>query len=330
LALLAFGSVLLAVEVGFRSRVVGRFLPEQTFRHAVAAGDDCVATFGDSRMVAGVVSSELTRELDRLGRPSCHASLAIGGTEIVAHFLTLRRYLEEAERKPRLIVLGITLEATLEKQLPPDDLIGNEAVVLGWSRPADVTLVYSDFPRKHFDDGFRFLTQRAVSTTAYGSLIWNKARAFQDRLVQSGHAETRNRFGAVRDMDELAASFRHDLTERLSAYPDRVSMHPAFTAFITAAIQRRVPVLLVELPMPSAYARALSGIPTAERLRSELKRLTSGSPSGFVDLARPAWLDDAAFEDQLHLGRDGALAFSRDLAHAIARTLAGQSVQLSR
>jgi hypothetical protein len=329
-ALIAFGSVLLAFELGFRSRIAGRFLPEQTFRAAVAAGDGCVATFGDSRMVAGVVPSELTGELARRGHPSCHAALAIGGTELVAHFLTLRRYLEQAERKPRLIVLGLTLEATLEKHLPPDDLVGNEAVVLGWSSATDVTLVYPGFPFRHFDDGFRFLTNRAVSTTAYGSLIWNKTRALQDRLVQSGHAQARNRFGVIRDMDELAASFRQDLSARLSAYPERTSLHPAFTAFIAAARHRRVPVLIIELPMPSSYARTLAGIPAAERLRSELKRLSSDDRSAYVNLARPAWLDDGAFEDQLHLRREAAFSFSRDLAGAIAHTLANQSAQFSR
>jgi hypothetical protein len=323
LALLACSVVLLGVEYAVRSRVAGRFLPEQAFQSAVGAGDGCVATFGDSRMVAGVVSNELTQELGRHGTPSCHAALAIGGTDIVAQFLTLRRYLEDAGRRPRLIVLGTTLEATLEKYLSPDDLIGNEALVLGWSRPSDVSLIYSDFPRRHFDEGFRFLTSRALGTTAYGSLIWSKVGRAQDRLVHQGPAEARNQFGGLEDMSELAAAFQRNLSERLNAYPERLSVHPALAGFITSARSHGVPILLVELPMSSGYARTLATLPNANRLRLELKRLT-GSASGYADLSRPAWLSDAAFDDALHLGRDGAVWFSRDLATTIARTLRGE------
>jgi hypothetical protein len=317
-ALLACSSVLLAVEFAIRSRVAGRFLPEQTFQSAVAAGNGCVATFGDSRMVAGIVASELTQELARLETPTCHAALANGGTEIVAQFLTLRRYLEQAGQKPRLIVLGMTLEATLDKHLSPDDMIGNEALVLGWSRPSDVTLVYSDFPRRQFDDGFRFLTSRALATTAYGSLIWSKVRNAQDRLVHRNPGGARNEFGAVEDMNELAAAFRQNLSDRLNAYPARVSVHPALVAVTTTARAHGVPILLVELPMPSAYAHALAALPNAERLRVELKRLT-GSATGYADLSRPTWLSDAAFDDPLHLRRDAAVFFSRDLATSVAR-----------
>lgn len=329
LALLACGIVLLSVEFAVRSRVAGRFLPEQTFQTAVAVGDACVATFGDSRMVAGVVSREFTRELARLGKPSCHAALAIGGAEIVAQYLTLRRYLEQAQRKPRLIVLGITLEATLDKHLPPDDLVGNEALVLGWSRPSDVMLIYPDFPRGHFDDGFRFLTSRAFATTAYGSLLWSKVRNAQDRLVQHGPAEVRNRFGGVEDMAELAVNFRQNLSERVNAFPERIAVHAAFVAFTASARDHGVPVLVVEVPMPSVYASTLATLPNANPLRSELKRLT-GSESGYADLSRPVWLSDAAFDDPLHLGRDAATIFSRDLASAVARKLQAESLDAHR
>jgi len=312
-------TVLVAVELSYGARVRKSFIPERTFAAAAAEGDDCVLTLGDSRMVAGVSSELLASELRREQSARCHAGLAIGGGDIVAHYFALRRYLETG-RRPKLVVLGTTLESMLEKDAPPETLIGNQAVVLGWSRPADVSLLYPGFPAERFDHGFRFLAMRPLATTAYGSLAWARVQALQDGIV--GKADGRaNQFGLVADMQALARSLKKDVEERISGFPERVSLHPALPRLFSLAAARGVPTLLVELPMPSSYRAALERADRAPRLRAAARELVTRSGGTMVDLGHPIWLVDEFFDDGLHLGSDGRELFTRDLGREATRAL---------
>jgi len=322
LAVLTAVALLALVEVAFRERVKSSYIPERTLASAIAAGDGCVVTLGDSRMVAGVRIPAFGRELARAGTARCHAQLAIGGAHVVAHYLALRRYLA-AGRKPKLIVLGITLESALSRELPPDGMIGNQAVALGWSEASDVTLIYPGFPARDFDSGLRFLMKRPFSLTAFGSLAWLRVQAMQDRLVGNERGPT-NQFGAVADMQALARSLTRDVSDRIEGFPERVPLHPAFRALVDLAFTHGVPLLLVELPMPAAFRRALTASDRAPALRAELVALIERRGGRHVDLGEPAWLLETHFADGLHLGPEGAERFTAELAAVSGRAPAAR------
>jgi hypothetical protein len=312
-------AVLALAEVSFRAYVPARYIPERTLRAALEAGDRCVVTLGDSRMVAGVNAAVVKSGLEQRGRPSCLAELAIGGGSIHVQYLAFRRYLEAAPA-PRLLVLGVSVDSLLAPERPadPESMIGNEALALGWSQVEDVWLLYPGFPARHFDPGMRFLFHRSTYLTSYGSLLWAKTRALQDRLVGSGRSP-QNRFGLVSDMETLADELRDKAARRLSDFPSRASLHPAFRELLRRAHAHRVKVLVVEVPMPPAHRASLHESGKLELVRAAIREMVRASGGTYDDLGSSPWAEDRFFSDSLHLDGNGALRFSADLA---ARVLA--------
>ncbi len=315
---------LAVVDVSYGRRVRKTFIPERSLVAAVAAGQGCVATFGDSRMVAGLVSEVLLERLQRDDPAACHAQLAIGAGDIAAHHVALRRYLVEYARRPRLLLLGVTLDSILARPEPPERLIGNQVVVLGWSEPGDVALLYPGFPWHHFDDGFRFLVQRSRPLLSYGSLTWAHVQRFQDRLIGKPASSERNRFGLVADMRALAEGMRTEMAQQLGGFPDRVPFHPAFLAWLALAKEHGVESLVVELPMPADYRNAQNQAPNAGVVRAAMCREVERHGGRCANSAAPSWIDDRFFADDLHLDAQGAKLFSRDVAEVTARVLEGK------
>jgi hypothetical protein len=318
---LCLSAVLAVAELALEHHVQGHYLPETIFETAVAAGDRCVLTIGDSRMVAGTSGGVLRRELERAGSARCVAELAIGGTSTAAHYFAARRYLEQAGRKPRVLVVGTGLATLLaEDHVPdPETFIGNEALVLGWSKVGDVKLFYPGFPFEDFDPGFRFLAGRSSALTAYASLGWARVQAIQNRLVDAT-APKRNRFGLLTSMDELAASMRRAVVERLPEFPEKRGVDPWFLRLVELARAHRVPLVVVEVPMPSAYRSALSASPHRERVRDGIRRLVGEAGETYLTPIDSSWVDDRYFDDGVHLGAEGAARFSAELSSALEAT----------
>jgi hypothetical protein len=157
---------------------------------------------------------------------------------------------------------------------------------------------------------------------AFGSLAWSRVQALQDRVVGRIQSET-NRFGRVDDMQALAQTLRADVDERLAEFPDRLSLDPALVAFLDLSASHRVRTLVVEIPMPAPHRAALARSPGAPRVRAALARRLAKQGGVLVDLGTPAWLAERHFADGLHLGSEGAQAFTRDLAEAVERYQSG-------
>jgi hypothetical protein len=107
------------------------------------------------------------------------------------------------------------------------------------------------------------------------------------------------------------------VAERIRGFPERSPFHPAFLGFLDLARERRVPVLVVEMPMPTVYRAALARAGRAPTVRAALVREVERRGGRVVDLGHPAWLEDSAFDDPLHLGAAGAERFTRDVADAV-------------
>ena len=63
-SLLMFGSGLGSVDALLAHYAQSHFVPNQVLRAAVAAGDGCVVTIGDSRIAAGIDPAALASTLD--------------------------------------------------------------------------------------------------------------------------------------------------------------------------------------------------------------------------------------------------------------------------
>ena len=316
--------------VGLAATALGRygkhhFIPQQQMETAVAAGDDCVLFLGDSRMVAALDSEALHRTLKSGGPDACHVELAIGATEISGMYLTARHYLSSG-RHPRLAVIGKVGDSLLgpAKPLRPEEMVGNNAIHLTWSSPSDALLEVPGFPAASIaalDDGFRFLAARTSALGRYQSLVSARIQRLQAALVSaSGGAQ--NRFGALGDMALLEGRLRARAPARLAEAiggPSSARYGAWFTRLAELLRSRRIPMLVVELPMHDVYRRAVIESPQAEAYHSWLAGELTLHGDSFLDLSRADWVNDELFDDELHLGRKGAALVSTEIARRLAQ-----------
>jgi hypothetical protein len=317
LALVAAADLLIA------SRAPRHFLPEQKMAAAVAAGPDCLLLLGDSRMDAAYSPAALHEALRRRASDRCVADLSIGATDISGIYLSAREYLSRGGR-PQLVVIGKVADSLLDPSPTPDpqQMVGNNAIQLIWSRPSDVFVEYPGFPVASvgaFDSGFRFLIARATAIGRYQSLFWVRVQRAQDLLV-GAPAQTHNRFGAVADMGQLEGDLRGKALgtmARSAALPAQLGLGRWFTRLVALLADARIPFVLVELPMPSAYRRAVSETPEALAYQRWLLGQIGAFNGTLIDLGQPPWIDDAYFADPLHLNQAGAQKLSSDLGERL-------------
>jgi hypothetical protein len=300
------------------------FLPEQKLRQAAAGGDDCFLFLGDSRMAAGFDASALRGALRQHAVDRCVVDLAIGASDVSGAFLATRAYLATG-RRPHAAVLGSVADFPLGLAVPlqVNEMVGNNAIHLTWTKSRDVFAEVPNFPTggiATIDQAFRFLALRATPFGRYQSLFVRRLQDLDARLAGST-ATDRNRFGALGDMALLESRLRSGAVERLSdalMSSEERRASPWFHALRELLARAGVPLVVVELPMPSAFRRSVTETAPARSYRAWLAANLNASGGAFVDISNPAWLRDGLFEDELHLGTEGAANLSADIGRALA------------
>jgi hypothetical protein len=327
-ALLIAVAVFLLV-VGGVNAMLGRvgpshFLPEQRMRSAVAAERGCTVLFGDSRMEAAFDEAAFHEALRARGADRCVINLATSYTDISSHFLTYREYRRRGGRAS-MLVIGKVADSLLGREggFDPKDMVGNNALHLRWSRPGDVFYEQPGFPTSDIgtlDAGLRFLVARASALGHFQSIFWFKVQVIQNALVAPPQAQTR--WGALSFMRDLQQEFRVGAAKRLAAVmegPPEQRLSRWFPRMVDILAEDHIPLVLVEVPMPSEFRHVIDGLPAAAAYQRWLaQQLPALGGKALIDLSRQTWLEDGKFEDPLHLAPAGAKLFSRDLADKMA------------
>jgi hypothetical protein len=323
---------LLGVTDALVGHRIGRhFLPEQKMEAAVAAGPGCILLLGDSRMDAAYSSSALHNALRQRASDRCVGDLSIGGTDVRGAYLAAREYLARGG-SPQLVVVGEVADSLLDpdSRLDPQQMAGNNAIHLVWSRSSDIFFEAPGFPLASidaFDAGFRFLIARATAIGRYQSLFWVRVQGIQDRLV-GGRPATLNRFGRIADMDRLEEDLRTSATARLERQmtaPSGPQLGTWFMRLVRLLRDRGVPFAIAELPMRSSYRRAVTETAEALAYRRWVGARIAPLGGTSINLAEPSWIDDSLFADALHLNERGAQKLSADLGDQLAALLGAES-----
>jgi hypothetical protein len=284
---------------------------------ALAAGDECFVFLGDSRMVAGFDSRSLHLGLRQTAaQDRCLINIAIGASDISGQFLALREFFRHGGR-PRALILGKVGDALLSPAPPIDRMVGNNAIHLTWTDARDVFAEVHGFPFENvgtFDEGFRFLWLRASVLGRYQSLIWSRVQQLQATLTGEGR-EPQNAFGNLSDMAALELGLRTQALGRLNAAASLPGgpVGPWFRALLGLVDAKHVPLVVVELPMPSGYRAQIQHSPQFEAYQGWLGRYLRQRSDRLVDLSQEQWIADGLFVDQLHLGSHGAAMLSAAL-----------------
>ena len=294
------------------------FVPEQLMQAALSVGDDCILILGDSRMKAGVDQAVLHQALLQRRADRCVADLSIGATDVSGAFLTARRYLALG-RKPALAVVGKVEDSLLDPDpdtTGPRMMVGNNAIHLTWTTPRDVFAEIDGFPFASvaaFDDGLRFLIARATALGRYQSPVTLRAQRLQNALTGADRGPE-NRFGKFSDMAALERDLRERAEARLAAATDKTGGRSSWFDHLVDMLRAHgTRVVVVELPMPSAYRRRISESAPAIEYRRSFAASLPARGAVYVQLDRAPWVDDALFSDPLHLNAAGAARVSRDL-----------------
>jgi hypothetical protein len=292
--------------------------------HAVAAGPGCVLWLGDSRMDAGYDPLAFQNALSGRSAGRCSIDLAIGATDISGSYLTAREYLARGGL-PSLVVIGKVADTLLapDQALDPQQMVGNNAIHLAWSHPADVFLEEPGFPSANlaaFDAGLRFLVAQATPAGRYQSLFSARVQALQNALIGRVSAG-RNHWGAVEDMGGLEQEMRQRSSRQLAAanaapVSDRLGRW--FPLLVRLLKDRKIPFVVVELPMPTAFHRAVCEAPENQVYERWLSAELPRYGGALIDLSAEPWVSDELFVDPLHLGRQGASLLSAALGKRLS------------
>ncbi len=309
--------------LALRAYAAKHFLPRQHMDEALAAGDGCVLFLGDSRMEAAFDAEAFHRGLRAVGPDRCHASLAVGATDIAGHFVTAREYLARG-RRPAIAVLGIAGDSLLgpETAPRPEQLVGNNVIHFEWTRPGDVFDEVPGFPFADiaaFDAGFRYLADQATPFGRYQSLVAVKTQALTSRLTGRVPTE-RNRFGALADMAELADELRARARARLASVmsgPEPERLGRWFPRTLQLLERSGVRVVVVELPMRRLFREQVTDLPQMVAYHAWLRDELARRGARWLDLSHAPFVDEALFADALHMGPAGAAHASEEIGRFV-------------
>jgi hypothetical protein len=316
ISVLTFVVGLACADFGYGRYASLRYIPEQRFRAAVAEGDGCVLTVGDSRMVAGIDHATLERAFEASGTPVCTASIAIGALKLSGQVIVLRRYLEL--RRPKMVVFGVSEGSLLPdaEREDPSAMVGNRAVELAWSNGEERSALYPSFELESLDAQFRHRVRSATALGSFASLAWARLKTMEDGLVRLGPAGPSNQFGLLSDMQALGGSFQREALDKLARWDGRFPRSFWLDRARELARARGARVVVVAVPMPSAYRRAVNETPAARRFHRWLEQRERDAGERYVDLS--AAVSDDQFHDGIHLAAPGAATFSTRLAAALS------------
>jgi len=313
-ALLVAAVVVAAADQVLAAMGRRHFLPHQKMRAAIGAGERCIVVLGDSRTEVAIDVRALQTELARNRTEVCTADIALGAVDLTGQMVALRQYLT-ARPRPRAVILGIAGDTLLRPRRPMtlSEVVGNRAVILIWSRAADVFAHYPRFPVDDLDSGLRFVATRATAFGRYGSLVWMRVQRWQDTLT--GRPPAQGPFGRPEDMDGLRRRLEEDVVAQLEGSSGEWRHHTWLEDQGAELARRGVPLILVELPMPPRFRGVVAASPGARDYRLWLTKWIA-QRGAYVDLSSLPFADDA-FIDGLHLTPDAARTTTRALAREL-------------
>ena len=264
---------------------------------------------GNSLMVAGLAPKVFaqTREGRRV------LQLSLGGTKPIENYATLRYYLDNLPAQtppPRTLIYGFyDRQLTDTSLLNWDDVSGNKAMVY-------YTNIETTLPFYAPDGGWtawKYRLSAPFPVVTDRGQIWGKVEKMRRKISRVGlPAQATNAFGRVEDMGALepeTVPFERDcLREARAGAP----FSPPMDAIMKLCAQHNMSVVLVVMPMSSTHRRTYYSTAAWSQYETQLRAQAKHYGAQYVDASD--WLEDAQFQDRVHLLKSGAALFTQRLA----------------
>lgn len=297
--------------------VLGRnSIPRQiASRIETTRGLNCLA-LGNSLMEAGFHPPTFEAASKSRNRNAIIAvNAGMGSSYPVEHMLFLRRAFQKRKDLECVIYGFFDFQLMDQPRTKIGELIGNRAM-LYYFEPNIVPRYYEWGLLERLE----FHAARMFPAIEERGAIWAKVEKFRRLLSGIGMPrEDTNRFGRTADFTLLEASdasqFARDCDRAIDS---RRELSKPIEAMVALARQHGARISMIEMPMSPAHVARFYNTPAWRRYRTYLRDLLASHGAEYV--VASDWItDERLFEDHLHLGAAGAIAFSQKLGQNLAR-----------
>jgi hypothetical protein len=290
-------------------------VPRRVMRHARESQTATVVALGNSLVASGFREAAFD-STTKLSAPRGAVSLGLGASTPVEQLLLLRYALAQGMR-PQLVIYGFfDFQLTEPGSFSIGDMIGNRARDY-YVEPSYGRRFYS----LSAHDAVEFRALEAFPMFADRGAIWAKVEILRRAMGQQGLPTQRsNQFGRAADFSLLEAKNEQEFRQKCE---DALSqpLSPAVSELLRVAGNAGLSIAVVEMPMRQAHRHAFYDTASWQEYVAHVRKLLAAYPVTFVDASH--WIvDDAEFDDPLHLGERGAEEFSRRLGNELRTEMA--------
>ena len=319
---------LLLILVGFNWLVgrTARALPHLILKQIQGATGADYLVVGNSLVMAGMDDSAFHAALPPQARHGPILNVGCGG---IYPSDSLQFYAAAQRRFPRIPCLIMGYMFTQLTDLPDSnwsDLTGNRALFYY----SDFELGLSLYHPKSWIETAQLRLTRHLPIVYERMSIWRHVDVVRSKLGSWGlSSKATTRFGKVEDFESdpyqprspeaLAAQCRIALDEK------RNLSSPVLT-IIRRARESGTKVFLVAMPMPQTRRTYFTSDGAWERYQGRIRDLLESEGATVVNALDWFSDDERYFVDNLHLGKDGAVAFSDRLARIVGPAVSGSQV----
>jgi hypothetical protein len=301
------GAVLGIANVGIQ-KLSANSLPRQLMRKCEQAAPATDLFLGNSTMAAGLDEAAFDSMLP--GHRALNAALGSSGP--VEHYLVFER---QDRHKGAAVFYGF-LDTQLTDPVEGDwaTLVGNRAMAYYFNLDSAVRF-YAPLNRLK---ELRIRVTSAVPVLVERYAMWARVERLRRLFGEVGLPRTESgRFGRLADFALLEPAEEDKFATRC-AQDAALSrpLSPPIMSILTQSRQAQRAVYVIEMPMPTSHRRRFYSTPEWSTYRSHLILLIKAAGGLYVPAAD--WVENAGFEDPLHLNPKGAAVFSKRLAQFIS------------
>jgi hypothetical protein len=244
---------------------------------------------------------------------------ALGGSDAYTQALLMRYAVRNQSDLKTLVVGFLDFQLTQNRPITPMQLSGNDLVAVDRRIPvSDVSEVY----------GFNSLQTAELRLLRSAPMLTNRENAWKyvellrRSMGQVGMPpEAKNGMGRVSDFAALESGSSEAFDAEAGLFSrDPSHFNPSYERVFSLAVQRRMRVVVVLMPMPPRHRSLFYSRPSWREYFDKVKSLAR--QRGFTVIDASEWLpQDSQFADTLHMSDPGATEFSRRLGTELAKNV---------
>jgi hypothetical protein len=288
--------------------------PKLIMRKMRAAPRIDILFFGNSLMQAGFDPVAFASAWPSSTTAPSTFNAGMGWSSPVEHYVLAHQTLLQHPEVHYLVYGFYDFQLIAQEGFGWNDLEGNRAMAYSME-PDTSAALYA--PGSAWEK-WRFRAIGAIPALRDHSQLWKLVEFFRRDLQQIGMPENKtNEFGRVADFQSFGSPDLATFEQTgETAVTRSTPFVPAIEQLLETAREKKIRVVIVEMPMTPYHRNRYYATPTWQKYRAYVKEKIEAAGATYIEA--DDWApDDADFNDALHLNAAGAGLFSRKMADAL-------------